>query len=316
MHQLPLSEDTEGYVDESFPLYVNNAGQVAGHRQQFSSDTPVAFRYDGTPGAGGQLRLIGSVPSFAHGINNAGSVVGSITWNSVNHAFRYDGAPFEEGTLQDLGTLGGLRSTAYGINDLGQVVGYSLTANGSTRAFLYEGEVGHAGTMYDLGVPSPEYSSSSASAINSSGVIVGTADHTSSQNSIPFRYEGRPGAGGQMRVMESFGYSAGVAAINEAGFAVGTIHMPNPSGISGSTLWRTDGTAINLDAWLDAIDPIEGAHWSLRTLRDISESSLVTGYGMRDGRYSAFALDVSSLVPEPATLFVLPLMLLAFRRAR
>ena len=52
-------------------------------------------------------------------------------------------------TITDLGTLGGVAydySVATGINDSGQVVGYSYNANGLDHAFLYSG-----GVMQDLG---------------------------------------------------------------------------------------------------------------------------------------------------------------------
>jgi probable HAF family extracellular repeat protein len=45
-----------------------------------------------------------------------------IAGDAAVHAFRYDGA-----TLTDLGTLGRTEIVATGINDAGQIVGYSET---------------------------------------------------------------------------------------------------------------------------------------------------------------------------------------------
>ena len=39
--------------------------------------------------------------------------------------------------IQDLGTLGGTESRAYGINELGQVVGEAKTSTGQWHAFLW-----------------------------------------------------------------------------------------------------------------------------------------------------------------------------------
>ena len=69
----------------------------------------------------------------------------------------------------DLGTLGGLYSAAYGINDSGQVVGWSETATGVQHAFLWDEKVG----MIDLGTLGG--SASSAYAINNAGRVVGAA---------------------------------------------------------------------------------------------------------------------------------------------
>lgn len=74
-------------------------------------------------------------------MNDFGQVVGSSdTANGQTHAFLYS-----NGTLYDLGTLGGSFSEARAINNTGQVVGLSTLANGQQRAFLYEN-----GTMYDI----------------------------------------------------------------------------------------------------------------------------------------------------------------------
>ena len=69
-------------------------------------------------------------------------------------------------TVTDLGTLGGNLSVAEGINNSGQVVGFSEDLSGNEHAFLYSN-----GIMTDLGTLGGNYSF--ASGINNSGQIVG-----------------------------------------------------------------------------------------------------------------------------------------------
>lgn len=70
-------------------------------------------------------------------------------------------------TLTDLGTLGGEESEAAAINGLGEVVGWSTTADGATHAFLHRG-----GVLIDLGTL-PGGTLSRATGINDAGQIVG-----------------------------------------------------------------------------------------------------------------------------------------------
>jgi len=78
------------------------------------------------------------------------------------------GPPATIYSITDLGTLGGERSAAMGINNRGTVVGFSQTTDGKTRAFLYTG-----GSLVDLGTMGG--AESFAYRINDDGIIVGRA---------------------------------------------------------------------------------------------------------------------------------------------
>ena len=168
-----------------------------------------------------QITLPGIDGSVGFAINGNGQVAGYVSSTSTNgqiKAFRYSGA-----VPQTLDTLGGAQCEAYGINDSGQVTGFSELADGVTNhAFYYDGvsikDIGtlggafsfayginngaqitgystlsggnahHAfqyrnGIMYDLGTLGG--SNSEGSAINQLGQMTGDAD-TSPSVSEPY----------------------------------------------------------------------------------------------------------------------------------
>jgi probable HAF family extracellular repeat protein len=121
--------------------------------------------------AGYTLTWLGDLPggansSHAHGINDAGQVVGESEAASGTRAYIWDAA----GGMRDLGDLPGGQdlSLASGINNAGQVVGSSYVATGS-HAFLWDA----VGGMQDLGDLPGGIDESLAIGINNAGQVVG-----------------------------------------------------------------------------------------------------------------------------------------------
>ena len=76
------------------------------------------------------------------------------------------------GVVQDLGALGGESSVACGINEAGQVVGYSTMAEDNQKAHAFLWEAGQG--MQDLGTLGG--AESSAQSVNNAGQVVGCSD--------------------------------------------------------------------------------------------------------------------------------------------
>jgi probable HAF family extracellular repeat protein len=102
----------------------------------------------------------------ATAINSKGQVVGFHSLREGTRAFLWSG-----GVLRNLGTLGGATSRAWAINEAGQVVGASTTADSLAHAFLWEN-----GVMRDLGTLGG--ATSAATAIESGGRVVGYSQDT------------------------------------------------------------------------------------------------------------------------------------------
>ena len=88
----------------------------------------------------------------------------AVAGSNVNQAFRWS----EDAGIEDLGTLGGNGSAAWGINSQGDVVGWSLTAADAMVATLWKLD----GIILNLGGP-PGTTWASANDINDSRQVVG-----------------------------------------------------------------------------------------------------------------------------------------------
>jgi probable HAF family extracellular repeat protein len=173
---------------------------------------------------GGDIANIGSID-----INNSGQLVGILASN-------YNAGLWENGTITNLGSLGGVFSEAMGINNHGQVVGRSQNAEGNNRAFLWEN-----GVMTDLGTLGG--STSYAYSINDSAQVTGWSQNTEGKTRAFLWENGVMTDLGAFNNSHSYGYS-----INNSGEIVGWSY--------------TDGTAKSAFRWKDGTMTALGSLYS------------------------------------------------------
>jgi probable HAF family extracellular repeat protein len=274
--------------------------------------------------AAGGLKDIGALPNGtsniqASAINASGKIVGYAPINAGNtqrHAF-----VGTVGALTDIGTLGGMESFAYAINDAGRIVGQAKTSGALDHAFLYVPGSG----MSDLGVlaGTTSYANSinssgqiagsstyqggggnlhavlfqggtktdlgtlggnysSASAINSSGDIVGSANLTG--NSISHAFLWTPSGGMQDLGTIGTGTISGATAINSSGDIVGTYADISVYPPISHAFFYTKGAMRDLDSLIDA------SGWKIESANGINDRMQIAGYGWVNGSRHCFLL--------------------------
>ena len=309
---------------ESYATAINDAGQITG----WSSTTPAGYNYPIPDHAflysGGLMTDLGNISAsrqfvnFSHGmaINASGQVAGwSIDDNQETHAMIYSG-----GQMTDLGTLGGIESRAHGINDSGEVVGWSYTNTSDlspTHAFIV---AGHG--MQDLGVLAGS-NASDAMAINNAGQVIG---NTGQSGGIAFFYTAASGMVELDKHVSGSGWSlAGTEsaiAINNGGQIVsyggndslfdtyflltppmapviGTPPASQTVGYGGSVTFKVTatGTAPLRYQWRKGTANISGATGTSLTLTNVSDTQA--------GSYSVVVTNgVGSAASDPAVLTV------------
>lgn len=305
----------------SYAAAINNAGQIVGHSYTSGDMGVHATLWDGNT-----IKDIGSISgatsSQATGINDAGLIVGwtyvdrpqPTLWES-NNVTALTGAGYADGyayainnTGQIAGTYGqtatlwqsgsniqigrdsGSYSDGYGINDAGQVVGYSayseIGVSHPLNATLWTG----TGFTY---LSTLGGSSGIASDINNAEQIVGRSELAGNTNTHATLWSN----GSVIDLGTLGGTGSWARAINEVGQIVGQ-SLTSGNADTHATLWL-NGAAIDLNDYLDA--DTASAGWILNSANDINNNGWIIGLASNSqlGIYQhAFLLSVTP-VPEP-----------------
>jgi probable HAF family extracellular repeat protein len=243
--------------DASTAAWVSDTGLIAGQSRNGSVD-PLIRGFGETRAVlwqGGKIINLGTLggnESSAFSVNNRGQVVG-VAVNTIPDPFSFLATQlraflWENGAMQDLGTLGGPEGWALFINERGQVAGFSLTnftPNPTTgfptqNPFLWE-----QGTMLDLGTLGGTVGAPNG--LNNRGQVVGASNLAGDVTFHPFLWTKTGG----LQDLGTFGGNFGAAnAINEAGDVVGFATNTDDQAVF-AFLWRngvlTDLGALNGD---------------------------------------------------------------------
>lgn len=206
------------------------------------------------------------VQSSAIGINNVGQVIGEFysspglivtaVWTETTMTWLHGSDRYSRGSA---------------INDLGQAVGDTFGSTSPHRAVLWEG--GKVTTLHPFIPPmiDRDYGSSSASAINNAGQIVGSGlmylpDGIAQETHAALW----PASGAQAIDLGTLkgGHYSEASGINDAGQVVGTSQIAD--GHSHATLWKECGCPLDLGTFNGGVD---SEAWAINNAGQILGSS-------------------------------------------
>jgi probable HAF family extracellular repeat protein len=255
---------------------ISKCGHVAGWAR-FSN-----FNSDGFFWSGHDLHVLPALApagnvSFAQAINSSGDVAGYSTYNYPPMLNSHP-VVWVQGKVHDLGTLPGSNNAqAMGINDRGEVVGFSVP-----DAFLWTEQQG----MQDLGTL-PGGASSQALGINNGGQVVGVSD-VKGGNTLGFVWTKSTG----MQALPALpdGFSSSANGINDRGLVVGGSSAGYDNNFA--VLWTQNHKAVDMGV-------LPGQGWS--TAFAINNRGQVVGWsGYRAFIWTASKgmQDLNDMIPN------------------